>query len=300
MNGSLIADLQGLEITAEESDILKHPSIGGVVLFKRNYASIEQLKNLTTAIRALRDPALLIAVDHEGGVVQRFIDGFTRLPPMCELGVEYQRDSANALIQAEQLGYVMASELKACGVDLSFAPVLDLDKGMSRVLAGGRAISSDPLITATVAKAYVKGMRRAGMIAVGKHFPGHGSVIVDSHLGLPIDDRSFAEIAADDLIPFQQLIADDLEAIMPAHIIFSAVDDRPASLSPIWLQDILRDQLGFKGIVYSDCLSMAGAAQMIQSPVERVKQALAAGCDKALLCNDRAALLEVLTNSPSL
>ena len=294
MLGSIIADLEGTALTPEDSEILQHPLIGGVVLFTRNYESPEQLRELTSTIRSVCGPDFLITVDHEGGAVQRFLPGFTRLPPMAQLGEHYELDANAALTSAETLGFVMASELKACGVDLSFAPVLDLNKGISRVLAKGRAISADPDVVTTIALAYMKGMNRAGMMAIGKHFPGHGSVEIDSHLGLPVDTRSFADICADDLIPFQRLIQEGLSGIMPAHIIFSAVDDKPASLSTVWLKDILRHQLHFKGTVFSDCLSMAGAAQLIESPVERVRQALAAGCDKALLCNDRIALKQVL------
>ncbi len=292
--GPIVADVAGKELTAEDKELLQHPLIGGVVLFSRNYQSNAQLIALVKQIRALRTPELLITVDHEGGVVQRFKEGFTLLPTMASFGELYQADPTKALIAAKAAGYTMASELKAHGIDLSFAPVLDLDKGCSRVLKGGRAIAADPQVVTAVAKAYVAGMRTAGMPAIGKHFPGHGSVVIDSHVGLPVDPRPFTEIEQEDLIPFKELIATGLEGVMPAHIIYSKVDDKPASLSAYWLQTILRQQLAFTGIVFSDCLSMSAASNVLPSPVERVAQALRAGCDMALLCNDRDALAAVL------
>ena len=295
MLGPIFVDITGLELSSEEETYLQHPAVGGVVLFARNYQSPQQLQRLCEQIHALRDPALIIAVDHEGGRVQRFLEGFTHLPPMAELGDSYQQDAAAALLQAEQLGFTMASELKHCGVDLSFAPVLDLNKGISQVLQGGRAISAEVDAVVAIAKAYIKGMHLAGMVATGKHFPGHGSVELDSHLDLPVDARSYAKIAGDDMQVFQRLLP-ELQAIMPAHIIFSAVDSKPASLSRYWLQDILRQKLAFKGIIISDCLSMQGAVKIAPDLTERVGLALNAGCDIVLVCNTQAALAGLLTN----
>ena len=296
MLGPLIVDVLGQTLTKQDIQLLRCPIVGGVVLFTRNYESPEQLQELTSAIKALRYPELLICVDHEGGVVQRFQKSFTRLPAMNTLGEHYVIEPEQALIQSEQLGYTMASELRIYGVDVSFAPVLDLDKGVSNVLQGGRAISANVDVVIKIAKAYVAGMHRAGMAAVGKHFPGHGSVSLDSHFALPVDNRDTAEIMQDDCHPFTELLATDLQGIMPAHIIFTAVDSAPASLSAIWLKNILREKLGFKGTIISDCLSMVGAVETFPEPSERVAAALQAGCDLVLLCNDRPAQLEVVKN----
>ncbi len=296
MLGPVIIDLRGCRLDNEEKALLQHPLVGGVILFTRNYESPQQLRKLTTEIHALRSPALLIAADHEGGVVQRFHQGFTRLPPMASFGESYLVDPVSALAQAEQTGYTMASELKANGVDLSFAPVLDLDKGISKVLAHGRAISAKSSIVIEVAKAYINGMHRAHMAATGKHFPGHGSVEVDSHLGVATDRRSLNEIEQTDLQPFIDLMQHDLQAVMPAHVIFPQIDKLPTSLSKIWLQDILRQQLKFKGMVISDCLSMKGAAEIVPNVVERAELALNAGCDMILICNNRTAVTTVLNN----
>ena len=296
MLGPVIVDLRGYTLSSKEKELLQHPLVGGVILFSRNYESPQQLKQLTSEIHSLRSPALLIATDHEGGVVQRFHQGFTTLPPMASLGELYLEDSIAALAQAEHSGYTMASELKINGVDLSFAPVLDLDKGISQVLAGGRAISAQPKIVVEIAKAYIKGMHRAHMAATGKHFPGHGSVEVDSHLGTAVDQRSLSEIMHADLQPFLDLMQHDLQALMPAHVIFPKIDQLPASLSKIWLQDILRQKLKFKGIVISDCLSMQGAAEIVSDPVERATLALEAGCDMILICNNQGSVMTILDN----
>lgn len=295
MLGPIFVDIVGLELSSEEKDYLQHPAVGGVVLFSRNYQSLEQLQTLCDHIHALRTPELIICVDHEGGPVQRFVDGFTRLPPMADLGDAYSEDAAAALQHSEQLGFTMASELKQCGVDLSFAPVLDLNKGISQVLQGGRAIAAQVNSTVAVAKAYIDGMHRAGMVVTGKHFPGHGSVELDSHLDLPIDLRSMAEIAEDDMHVFERLLP-MLQAVMPAHIIYSAADSKPASLSQYWLQDILRGRLGFDGLIISDCLSMQGAVKIAPDLTERVLLALSAGCDIVLVCNTRAELITLLAN----
>ena len=294
MLGPVIIDLQGCVLSDEEVELLKHPLVGGVILFTRNYQSLEQLRQLTTAIHAVRSPQLLIVIDHEGGPVQRFHQDFTTLPPMVDLGILYAQDPTVALAQAEYTGYTMASELKAQGVDLSLAPVLDLNKGVSRVLADGRAISAEFEVVIAVAKAYIKGMHRVCMAATGKHFPGHGSVVIDSHKGIAVDERSLSAIVADDMQPFTALLPTDLQAVMPAHVIFPQVDKLPVSLSSIWLTNILRKNLDFNGMIMSDCLSMQGAAEIVHDSVERAALALNAGCDMILICNNRASVVAVL------
>jgi len=290
--GPVMLDVAGLELTPGERELLAHPLVGGVILFARNYASPEQLRGLTGAIRGVRSPALLIAVDHEGGRVQRFVDGFTRLPPMRALGRIYDANPAVAENLAGAVGVVLAAELAAHGVDFSFAPVLDIDFGASGVI-GDRAFHSAPPAVARLALALVEGLRRAGMGAVGKHFPGHGYVRADSHHEVPVDDRDLATIEANDLAPYRALIGAGLAGVMPAHVIYPRVDPKPAGFSRFWLQEILRGRLGFDGIVFSDDLSMAGAS-VAGGIVERGKAALEAGCDMVLVCNAREAALRLL------
>ena len=254
--GPLMVDLVGLTLTEEEAEILQHPLVGGVILFSRNYESPEQVSALTANIRALRDPHLLIAVDHEGGRVQRFRHGFTRLPPVGVLGQGYERQPELTLSRAEITGWLMAAELRAVGVDFSFAPVLDLDYGVSEVI-GDRAFHRDPDTVTTVARAYIEGMKRAWMPAVGKHFPGHGAVEVDSHLGLPTDTRYFEDMLEADMLPFRQLCNSALAGIMPAHIVYEKSDSLPACFSPFWIREVLRTRLGFQGAVLSDDLSLS-------------------------------------------
>jgi beta-N-acetylhexosaminidase len=289
--GPVVIDVAGPELDDEDRQRLAHPLTGGVILFARNYESPEQLQRLTSAIHALREPALVIAVDHEGGRVQRFKQGFTVLPPMRTLGLEWDRSRQEARRLAHETGYVLAAELRAHGVDLSFAPVLDVDHGASSVI-GDRAFHSDPEALADLAAALVQGLREGGMGAVGKHFPGHGYVRADSHLELPLDERSYADLEAADLVPFVRLMRAGLPAIMPAHVVYSQVDSRPAGFSPVWLKRILRDELGFDGLVFSDDLSMAGA-RSAGGIAERVQAALDAGCDMVLACNDPAAVDEL-------
>lgn len=292
--GPLMVDLAGLTMTEEEADILQHPLVGGVILFSRNYESPEQITELTANIRALRDPHLLIAVDHEGGRVQRFRHGFTRLPPVGILGKRYRYQAELTLQQAEQTGWLMAAELRAVGVDFSFAPVLDLDYGVSEVI-GDRSFHRDPETVVAIARAYMAGMKRAWMPTVGKHFPGHGAVEVDSHLGLPTDTRHFEDMLQADMLPFRQLCQTALTGIMPAHIVYEKSDTLPACFSPFWLKEVLRDRFEFQGAILSDDLSMAGAAVMGDC-VERAEAALSAGCDMVLVCNQPNDVVRVIDN----
>jgi len=292
-------DLQGLALSPDEKDKLTHPAAGGLILFSRNYESPRQLMQLVAEIRALR-PEILIAVDHEGGRVQRFREGFTRLPPAGRYREMSNGPSEFSETVAETAGWLMAAELRAVDVDFSFAPVLDVDSGISEII-GNRAFSRDPFEAATLARAFARGMRRAGMAAVGKHFPGHGGVAEDSHLALPVDRRRLDDIENRDLQPFRTLIEFGLEGIMPAHVIYAEIDERPAGFSPFWIQEVLRRRLGFDGVVFSDDLSMAGAA-FAGNHVDRARLALEAGCDMVLVCNmpDAAGdVLESLANHSS-
>ncbi len=285
--GPLMIDVAGTELTPLERQRLCHPLVGGLILFARNYASPQQLARLTAAVHALRAPALPIAIDHEGGRVQRCRDGFTRLPPMRCLGASWQASPDAAKENARRLGYVLAAELRACGVDLSFTPVLDLDWGRSQVI-GDRSFHRDPAVVIALAAALIEGLHRAGMAACGKHFPGHGWVEADSHVALPVDERSLAELAPD-MRPYRHL---PLDAVMPAHVIYRQIDTRPAGFSPVWHR-LLREELAFDGVVFSDDLSMA-AADVAGDVVDRCEAAWQAGCDMLLLCNSPAAVDEVL------
>ncbi|HET7832650.1 MAG TPA: beta-N-acetylhexosaminidase [Gallionella sp.] len=290
--GPVMLDVLGTQLTAEDEARLRHPLVGGVILFARNYQSPGQLVELTAAIRAVRTPPLLIAVDHEGGRVQRFREGFTRIPAMRELGKIWDKHPQRARHLAQQVGYVLAAELRACGVDFSFTPVLDVDYGQSSVI-GDRAFHHDPQAIAELAHNLMLGLRQGGMHTVGKHFPGHGYVQADSHLDIPVDEREFVDIEMSDLVPFQQMVDYGLNAVMPAHVIYPKVDSRPAGFSPVWLKDILRGQLGFGGCIFSDDLSMEGAT-VAGNIVRRAEAALQAGCDMVLVCNKPAAADELL------
>ncbi len=290
--GPVMLDVLGTTLTAEDEARLKHPLVGGVILFKRNYKSPAQLAQLTAAIHAVRTPPLLIAVDHEGGRVQRFRDGFTKIPAMRELGKIWDVQPHKARHLAQQAGYVLAAELRGCGVDFSFTPVLDMDYGQSTVI-GDRAFHSEPQAIAELAHSLLQGLRQGGMHTVGKHFPGHGYVVADSHLDIPVDDREFVDIELADLIPFKQMISYGLTAVMPAHVIYPKVDARPAGFSPVWLKQILREQLGFEGVIFSDDLSMEGAT-VAGGIVQRAEAALQAGCDMVLVCNKPESADELL------
>ena len=284
-------DLAGPELAPEDRELLQHPNVGGVILFSRNYDSPLQLRALTGEIHALRQPELVIAVDQEGGRVQRFREGFTPLPAMHALGHKFDLDREQALHLAERCGWLMAAELRAVGVDLSFAPVLDLDYGLSEVI-GDRAFHREPDVVGRLAGRFAAGMRRSGMAAVGKHFPGHGGVAADSHHALPEDRRPYADLL-DDMRPYEQLIEDGLAGVMAAHVVYSRLDRLPAGFSRWWLNNELRIRLRFQGAVFSDDLSMAGAA-VAGTPAERARLALEAGCDVVLVCNDRAGAIEVV------
>lgn len=288
--------ISGLELTPVEKEILLHPLVGGVILFSRNYASITQLKALTTTIHQLREPHLLIAVDQEGGRVQRFKEGFTQLPPVRRLGELYDLDAKRAKRLANTMGWLMATELRSVGVDLSFAPILDLDSGVSQVI-GDRAFHSNASVVANLAHAYMSGMQKSGMAATGKHFPGHGSVVNDTHTSIAVDERRFEDIAQKDMVTFERMIHYGMAAVMVAHVIYSHIDSKPAGFSPIWLRKVLRQNLGFQGVVFSDDLGMeaAGHAGSIQ---DRASSAIEAGCDMVLVCNTLDIIPDLLDNLP--
>ena len=289
--GPLMVDIAGTELSAEDRGVLSHPLVGSVLLFTRNYRNPAQVTALVDSIRALRSPPLLIAVDHEGGRVQRFREGFTRLPPARSLGRGLLQDRREALALSQTAGWLMAAELRAVGIDFSFAPCVDLDHGVSEVI-GDRAFHRDPDAVGALAVAYAAGMRDAGMAATAKHFPGHGAVTADSHVALPVDRRTLADLEPE-LRPYRLLIDNQLAGIMAAHVVFPEVDSVPASLSTRWIAGLLRREMGFHGCIFADDLGMAGAAA-VGDHVARAHHALDAGCDVLPLCNDRAAVHAVL------
>ena len=294
--GPLMIDLAGIELSAADKEVLRHEMIGGVVLFARNYRDPDQMRALVKSIHALRSPPLLTAVDQEGGRVQRFTVGFTPLPPARSLGRRWDMEHREALDLARSAGWLMASEVRSVGVDFSFAPCVDLDFGVSEII-GDRAMHADADVVSSLAVAYAVGMRDAGMAAVAKHFPGHGAVVADSHVAVPVDRRGLDDMEAD-LRPYRRLIDNQLPALMAGHVVFPAVDSRPASLSRRWITGVLRNDLHFHGCVFTDDLSMAGAARF-GSAADRTAQALAAGCDVVLICNDRNAVHDILDSFKS-
>ena len=288
--GPLMIDLLGKELLPEERELLKHPLVGGVILFTRNFESREQITRLVQEVRTVRNP-LLIAADYEGGRVQRFRKDFTVLPAMRLLGQVYDSNQPEALKLAHQVGWLIAAELGAVGIDLNFGPVVDLDYGASSVI-GDRALHRDPYVVGQLATSLMMGMREAGMSAVAKHFPGHGAVVADSHVAMPVDQRPYAALSQD-IEPYIDLMNAQLPAIMAAHVVFDQIDRLPASFSRKWLVDELRTKLRFNGCVFSDDLSMEGASVIGAMPV-RAQRALEAGCDMVLICNNREAVLQTL------
>lgn len=293
MEASVVLDLKGTSVADDEHALLQHPSTAGVILFTRNFESKAQLTALCAEIKSI-NPALFISVDHEGGRVQRFRDEFTRIPSMGTIGRLYHDHQRYAMRIAELAGFVMAAELRQCGVDLSYAPVLDLDLGLNEVI-GDRAFSNRPDVVADLAVCLLNGIEHAGMVGVGKHFPGHGHVNCDSHHELPKDGRAYEEIMNADVFPFRLLIEAGLQGIMPAHVIYELVDaERPAGFSKRWLQQELRGELNFNGIIFSDDLSMQGAVKAEPTPGGRALAAIQAGCNLLLVCNDQLAAQSVL------
>jgi beta-N-acetylhexosaminidase len=289
--GPVMMDVQGKTLTEEDRELLAHPLVGAVILFTRNFESVEQLQQLVADIRAVRTPPLLVTVDHEGGRVQRFRKGFTVLPSMRLIGRQHDLDAVAGRQLSRQCGWLMATELRAVGVDMSFAPCVDLDYGASSVI-GDRAFHRDPRVVSELAIAFMGGMREAGMSACAKHFPGHGFVVPDSHVAMPVDRRPLVDMD-EDLTPYRRLIDNGVPSIMAAHVIFSEVDDQPAGFSRRWIQNELRGRLGFDGAIFTDDLSMAGASVIGDMPA-RAQAALAAGCDVLSVCNDRQGVLQVI------
>jgi beta-N-acetylhexosaminidase len=290
--GPVMLDIEGLVVTSADRTLLCEPAVGGVILFSRNYASLSQLNNLVSEIRALRSPPLLIAVDYEGGRVQRFCDGFTALPAMRKIGHEYDRNLDEALLLAKTAGWLSGSELRAMDIDLSFAPCVDLDWGINDAI-GDRAFHKDPEVVSDLAGAFSYGLRNAGMAPIAKHFPGHGAVADDSHKKLPIDRREYGDVL-DDMRPYGKLIGNGLIiGVMLSHVVYSEIDALPASFSRYWIQSELRSRLGFSGAVFCDDLNMKATASYGTMPT-RAKLALEAGCDMVLICNNRPAAKAVV------
>jgi len=292
--GPVMVDIDAYELNEDDKRLLAHPQVGGVILFSRNFHSLGQLVNLVQSIQAIKTPRLLIAVDQEGGRVQRFKDGFTLLPAMRRFGELYDNDQAHALELATQCGWLMASEVCSTGIDISFAPVLDLDKDISSVI-GDRAFHQVPYVVGKIAQAFIVGMQEAGMQATGKHFPGHGSIAADSHVAMPVDERHLVDMEMDDLIPFQFMVDAGINALMMAHVIYPNVDSLAAGFSPYWMKNILRNKMHFQGAIFSDDLSMEGAV-IAGSYIDRARISLQAGCDMILVCNNRAASWEIVNS----
>ena len=285
--GPIMLDIDGLELTPADRELLTEPAVGGVILFSRNYASPAQVADLVAEIRALRSPPLIVAMDHEGGRVQRFRESFSAIPPMRHVGRAFDRDPEVGLRLARQCGWLIGAELRGVAIDLSFAPCVDLDWGFSEII-GNRAFHRKPDTVATLAAEFCRGMRSAGMAPVAKHFPGHGAVVPDSHLELPVDRREYGDVL-DDMHPYERLIANRLIAgVMTSHVVYREMDALPASFSPYWIVRELRERLGFDGAIFCDDLSMQATRDFGPMP-ERSRRALEAGCDMILICNDRPA-----------
>lgn len=285
--GPVMLDIEGLSLTPADRDLLREPAVGGVILFSRNYETPEQLIDLVAEMRALRSPPLIVAVDHEGGRVQRFREGFSAIPPMRRIGREYRRDAVAAEELARRAGWLIGSELRSVGIDLCFAPCVDLDWGVSEII-GNRSFHRRPEVVGELAAAFSRGLRSAGMAAVAKHFPGHGAVVADSHLKLPVDRREYGDVL-DDMRPYDKLIGNGLIAgVMTAHVVYRGLDEMPASFSNYWIQQELRSRLGFDGAVFCDDLSMK-ATRDYGPMATRARLALDTGCDMVLVCNDRPA-----------
>jgi beta-N-acetylhexosaminidase len=294
--GPVMLDIDGLALSPADRDLLREPAVGGVILFARNFESVEQVTDLIAEIRALRSPPLLIAVDHEGGRVQRFREGFTNMPPMRYIGREYDRDRESGLKVSRQAGWLIGSELRAAGIDLSFAPCVDIDWGVSDVI-GNRSFHRKPDAVSELAEAFARGLQRAGMAAVAKHFPGHGAVVADSHLHLPVDRRDYGLIL-DDMRPYERMMNVGVVAgVMLAHIVYQNIDNMPAGFSEYWIQRELRTRLSFGGAVFCDDLSMKATSSYGRMP-ERARLALEAGCDMILVCNDRDAAHQAVDALP--
>ncbi|WP_211209469.1 beta-N-acetylhexosaminidase [Thiomicrorhabdus arctica] len=291
--GSVMVDLEGTSLQSVDIERLMDPLVAGVILFSRNFKSIVQIQALTKSIHDLRHPKLLIAIDHEGGRVQRFRQGFTHIPSMRVLGELYEKDEKHSYAVAEKVGWLLAAELLSVGIDFSFAPVVDLDYGGSKVI-GDRAFHSHPIAVGNLSFHLMQGMHKAGMASVAKHFPGHGFIEADTHLEVAVDQRPFAEIQQHDMQPFLRLIEHGLDAVMPAHVIYPQMDSLPAGFSEVWLQVVLRKQCHFEGAIISDDMSMKAATEF-GSAAQRVLKALQAGCDLVLVCNDSLAVDEVLS-----
>lgn len=292
---SIFIGLSGLSLTPEEKNWLLSPKVGGVILFQRNFSSLQQLKRLTNAIKELRD-SLLVSVDHEGGRVQRFHQGFTTIPPMRELGISYDQNPKDALAQAKHYGHIIARELKEVGIDFSYTPVCDLDYGVNPAI-GSRAFHRDPLIVASLARALYQGLKEGGSIGVAKHFPGHGYCQIDTHLEKAVDNRPLATLMENDLLPFKALIEEGVEAIMPSHIIYPTLDKKRSALtSPRWIA-FLREELGFKGAIISDDLDMKAFLDDSYTIEEKVDYCFKAGVNIALLCNNFTNIRDYITSS---
>ncbi|MEO1855493.1 beta-N-acetylhexosaminidase [Chromohalobacter sp.] len=287
--GTVMLDIEGTQLGDEERRLLERPEVGGVILFARNTRDAEQVRRLTREIRELR-PDMLLAIDQEGGRVQRLREGVTRLPSMAALAAGYADAPDEVRLRVHEAGWLLGMEMAACGFDVTFAPVLDVDDQRSPAI-GDRSFSADPAVVAALGDAFIDGLHEAGMVAVGKHFPGHGGVTLDSHHALPEDSRPLSVLREHDLVPFKAL-SGKLDAMMPAHVVYTAFDTRPAGFSPSWL-GMLREEMAFKGVVFSDDLSMAGA-HVAGTPAVRAEAAWSAGCDMVLVCNDRAAALEIV------